>query len=151
MEAVLDGQPRPLNIDRAFANLDFERKGRRVRDELVSHPRVVDGGPGWRIVHLPTHPDHFYDVQRLEFDDTVVVATAGSCQVMSLVEGASIILETAEGMRQRFNYAETFVVPAAGSYRLINEGPVPAWVVKASVKPQAEWPGRWFDALRAGE
>ncbi|MBK9714049.1 MAG: class I mannose-6-phosphate isomerase [Kouleothrix sp.] len=152
MRLDLDGRPRPLNIARAFENLFFERKGARVCEELVSRPRVAREGPGWQVVHQPTHADHFYDVERLEFAGEIAVDTAGSCQIMSLVEGESLILETAAGMRQRFSYAETFVVPAAaGSYRLINQGSRPARVVKAFVKPQAEWAGRWYDALRAGD
>ena len=135
MRLDLDGKPRPLNIERAFQNLYFERNGQRAHAELVSKPYVLDQGEGWQLVHVPTHPVHFYDVHRLEFAHAVTVQIAGSCHILSLVEGQSIILETANGLRQRFNYAETFVVPAAaGSYRLLNEGNAPVKVVKAFMK-----------------
>jgi mannose-6-phosphate isomerase class I len=135
MRLDLEGKPRPLNIERAFANLYFDRKGAKARAELVSKPSVLETGPDWQLIHLPTHPDHFYDVHRFEFQSSVEAETHGSCHIMSLVEGESIVLETANGQRQRFNYAETFVVPAAaGHYRLINEGDEAAKVVKAFVK-----------------
>ncbi len=134
----LEGNLRPLNIARAYENLYFDRKGDRIREEFISRPSLLQAGEGWRIVHLPTHPEHFYDVHRLEFERAIDVETGNDCHVLSLVEGSSIILETAGGMRQRFNYAETFVVPAAaGSYRLIYEGTSMAKVVKAFVKKEA--------------
>ncbi len=134
----LDGKPRPLNIARAFDNLYFERQGQRVLDELISRPYTLSEGPGWRILHQPTHPAHFYDVHRLEFDRSIDIDTHDECHVLSLVEGSSVLLETAGGLRQRFNYAETFVVPAAAAhYRLINESDPTARVVKAFVKPEA--------------
>ncbi|MBZ0304192.1 MAG: class I mannose-6-phosphate isomerase, partial [Anaerolineae bacterium] len=135
MRLDLDGRPRPLNIPRAFDNLYFERKGPRVPDELLCKPVVIAAGADWQVVHLPTHPEHFYDVHRLEFATQVEVETAGSCQVMSLVEGRSILLETPDGLRQRFNYAETFVIPAAaGRFWLINEGDASVKVIKSFVK-----------------
>lgn len=134
----LDGKPRPLNIGRAFENLYFERQGKKVVEELISKPYVLEQGQGWRVIHQPTHPGHFYDVHRLEFSREIQLLTQNQCHVLALVEGSSIILETANGMRQRFNYTETFVVPAAaGSYKLVNEGSAEAQVVKAFVKPEA--------------
>lgn len=139
----LDGKPRPINIDRAFANLRFEMQGERVAQSLLSRPRVVEKGPDWQLIHLPTHPRHFYDIQRIEFDSVfharIDGATGHSVHIMSLVEGRSVLLESADGMVQRFNYAETFVVPAAaGSYRLINEGGERLKIVRAFVKPSFE-------------
>ncbi|HMO16303.1 MAG TPA: class I mannose-6-phosphate isomerase [Pirellulaceae bacterium] len=132
----LDGVPRPLNIDRAFDNLCFERQGESVTRQLVSHPRTIAEGEDWRVVHLPTHHEHFYDVHRYEFDTEVVAETNGSPHILMLVEGSSLFVETAHGMRERFNFVETFVVPAAaGSYKLINQGKGRAKVVMAFVKP----------------
>jgi mannose-6-phosphate isomerase class I len=131
----LQGKPRPLNIQRAFDNLYFERRGELVDRKLVAQSIVVDEGDDWQIHHLPTHPSHFYDVHRIEFNTAVDVRTEGSPHLLMLVEGTSLRLETCNGKRQRFNYAETFLVPAAADcYRLINVGTTPTKVVKAYLK-----------------
>jgi len=131
----LNGKPRPINIEHAFKNLDFSRKGKKVQDELISKEALIEKGDDWQLMHVPTHAEHFYDVHRLEFTDSVDVETNNKCHVLMLVEGDSIIVETKNGLRQRYNYAETFAVPAAaGSYKIINEGGDIAKVVKAFVK-----------------
>lgn len=131
----LNGKPRPINIDHAFNNLDFGRKGALVKEELISKPQVLAKGDDWQLVHMPTHAAHFYDVHRIEFINTVSIDTHGKCHVLMLVEGTSVIIETANGFRQRYNYAETFAIPAAsGSYKIIHEGNTTAKVVKAFVK-----------------
>ncbi len=37
----LDGNPRTLNIERAFANLYFDRQGARIQNEFVSKPAIL--------------------------------------------------------------------------------------------------------------
>ena len=140
MRLDLDGRPRPLNIERAFENLYFERAGERVKAELIAQPRLSASGQGWQRIHQPTHHHHFYDVERYELTGAVDVRTNGSCQIMSLVEGRSVLVETVHGQRQRFAFAETFVVPAAaGSFRLISEDGSPIKVIKSFVKPRSQW------------
>lgn len=131
----LNGKPRPINIDHAFNNLNFERKGRRVKQELISVPNVIETNEQYQLIHLPTHANHFYDIHRIEFLNEAEISTDNKCHILMLVEGSSILVITKNGQPQRFNYAETFVVPAAaGSYRLINEGEQTAKVIKAFVK-----------------
>lgn len=132
----LDGKPRPLNIERAFDNLNFERQGKKVQDELICKPYISDSGEDWHIVHLPTHREHFYDVERLEFTTSIPQNTNNQCHVLAVVEGEGVMLEIANGMQQHFHYAETFVVPAAaGSYKLVNQGKNKAKVIRAFIKP----------------
>lgn len=131
----LDGQPRPINIEHAFKNLDFDRKGEVVKEELISKPSVIEKGADWELIHLPTHHQHFYDVQRMEFDSEIKVNTNDTCHILMLVEGSTIQLKNVDGQVTEFHYAETFVVPAAAeSYTLINKGSNRAKVIKAFVK-----------------
>jgi mannose-6-phosphate isomerase class I len=131
----LDGKPRPINIEHAFNNLDFELKGERVANELISKPVVIEESANCELIHLPTTAAHFYDVHRIEFDGTVAIATANCCHVLMIVEGSGLLLETADGTKQEFAFAETFVIPAAAhSYTLTNLGQSRIKVVKAFLK-----------------
>lgn len=130
----LNGEPRAINIDHAFNNLKFDRKGDKVTEELISKQSVIEKGADWELVHVPTHKEHFYDVHRVEFDSEFTISTEGSCHVLMLVEGTSVEVE-ANGEKITYNYAETFVIPAvAGSYTLRNNGKERAKVVKAFLK-----------------
>ncbi|RBQ02736.1 class I mannose-6-phosphate isomerase [Pedobacter miscanthi] len=131
----LDGKPRPINIEHAFKNLDFSRKGNVVTQQLISKPSVIEKGIDWELIHLPTHEEHFYDVHRLEFESEITLKTNNTCHILMLVEGTAIKVKTTAGDITRFNYAETFVIPAAAqSYTLINTGKGRAKVIKAFVK-----------------
>jgi mannose-6-phosphate isomerase class I len=137
MRLGLDGQPRPINIDHAFNNLNFERKGNKVLEELISSPVVIDNGADWQLVHVPTHQAHFYDVHRIEFDSEITIETKNVCHILMLVEGSAISIETKNGTSSKFHYAETIVIPAAaGSYKITNTGSGRARVVKAFVKDE---------------
>lgn len=131
----LEGNPRPINIDHAFNNLDFSRKGDQVKEELISKQTLLEAGDDWQVIHLATHADHFYAVHRIEFSGKVKVQTANQCHILMLVEGSSVSVKTKNGKVHRFSYAETFFIPAAAEeYEVINEGTTGAKLIKAFIK-----------------
>jgi len=131
----LNGQPRTINIDRGMKNLQFDRKGTKVQEELISKPMIIDQGKDWILELLPTHRTHLYDVHRYTFNGKISVETAGKCHVLSLVEGSSVTIQTESGYSTSFNYAETFIIPAAsGTYTIKNESGSEVKLIKAFVK-----------------
>ncbi len=119
----LNGKMRPLNIDRAWKNLRFERQEAYTRDKLIPRPSVLREGEGWREVLVGDHEALFYRVHRYEFEQPVSAETEDRCHILNVVEGEAVIVETPNGQRARYNYAETFIIPAAAQrYRLIPVG-----------------------------
>lgn len=135
MRLDLDGMPRPINIEHAFHNLDFSRKGKKVKEELVSKPQLLKSDAHHQLELLPTHPEHFYSIHRITLIDELHVGTEGRCHLLMLVEGKQLTLKTSQGKTDVLHYAETFILPAAaGEYQLINESHQPIQIIKAFVK-----------------
>ena len=135
----MDGNPRPLNIDRAFDNLRLDRRGEKVLNELISKPYKCSDGKGWECMHLPTHKEHFYDIYRYHIHpfSAVDVDTQNLCHIMSLVEGEEVTVQTLNNYCAVFHYAETFFVPAAARrFSLKNTGENIIKVIVAFVNPE---------------
>ena len=131
----LDGMPRPLNVARGMENLCFDRKGEKVARELVARPRLLEQTAEWSLYHLPTHPNHSYDVWRYHVKGSVTVETGGKCHVLNLVDGVRAEIESESGERRAVHYAETVVVPAGCTrYRIVNRSVGEIMVVVAFMK-----------------
>jgi mannose-6-phosphate isomerase class I len=131
----LNGEPRPLNIDRGMDNLYFDRKGDSVVSDLISKPVILEEGIDWKLFHLPTHPSHLYDVIRYHFTKEILVCTMNKFHVLNLVEGNRIIVEISDNKGTEINYAETFIIPASiVNYRVTNLSNKPAILIIAYVK-----------------
>jgi mannose-6-phosphate isomerase class I len=134
MRAGLDGTPRAVQLDHAFANLDVRRRGAAVARELVPHTAEVRRGAGFAEYAIGHHPDLFFAVHRVHVDDVADDDTRGRFHVLNLVDGDEILIRTGSGREHRLAYAETIVVPAiVGAYSLVRTGGSPAKVVKAFV------------------
>ncbi|HEV8229333.1 MAG TPA: hypothetical protein VGQ86_05185, partial [Candidatus Limnocylindria bacterium] len=134
MRAGLDGTPRAVQLDHAFANLDVRRRGEAVVRELVPGAKPVRHGTGFAEYAIGRHPDLFFAVHRMHVDDVAEDDTRGRFHVLNLVDGDEVLVRTGSGREHRLAYAETIVVPAiVGAYSLVRTGCSPAKVVKAFV------------------
>ena len=117
----MDGKPRPINIERGKANIQWNRTTHWVKENLVNQIDALGSGDGWREERTGLHKREFIETRRHWFTKKVTHHTQEGVNVLTLVEGREIIVESPAGLFEPFivHYAETFIVPAAvGEYTI---------------------------------
>jgi hypothetical protein len=117
----LDGVPRPRHVEHALANIQWNRDTQWARRHLVGRVELLAEGDGWREERTGLHELEFVEVRRHWFSGPVDHDTAGTVNVLNLVEGAAAVIESPAGAFDPLtvHYAETVIVPAAvGPYRI---------------------------------
>ena len=121
----LDGLPRPINVERGVQNIAWERDEHYVQQHLHNNVQSVAAGDGWREERTGLHEREFIETRRHWFTGTVPHDTEGGVNVINLVEGREVVVESPTGAFEPFvvHYAETFIVPAAvGAYTIRPHG-----------------------------
>lgn len=140
----LDGRPRPIHLDHALRNVQWDRDAAWTRENLVGQVEQVAAGEGWVEERTGLHALEFIEVRRHWFDGPVPHDTEGTVNVLNLVQGAEAVVESPDGAFAPFvvHFAETFIVPAAvGPYVVRPHGPGVGQrlaTVKASVRGTAQ-------------
>jgi mannose-6-phosphate isomerase class I len=122
----LDGLPRPINLERGKANIAWDRDTEWTRENLINRVQPVSEGEGWREERTGLHDREFIETRRHWFTGTVQHHTDGGVNVLNLVEGDEVIIESPAGAFEPYviHYAETFIVPAdVGPYTIRPHGP----------------------------
>ena len=121
----LDGRPRPIHLEHGLANIQWDRTATWVRENLINAVRPHDRGEGWREERTGLHALEFIETRRHWFTGRVPHDTAGTVNVLNLVEGDTVVVESPDQAFAPFrvHYAETFIVPAAvGRYTIRPDG-----------------------------
>lgn len=123
----LDGKPRPINVERGKEVIDWERDTEFVEKYLKNHIQTVATGDGWVEEKTGLHENEFIETRRHWFTKSVIHQTNNSVNVLNLIEGDKVIVESTTNVFEPFvvHYAETFIVPACvGEYKIspVNNG-----------------------------
>ena len=136
----MDGKPRPINIEHGKNVIQWERTSTWTRENLVNRIEKVEEGDGWIEERTGLHELEFIETRRHWFSKKVEHNTQGVVNVICLVEGEEIIVESPGNEFEPFiiHYAEVFIVPAiVGKYSIMpfgdSEGQKCA-TIKASVR-----------------
>jgi hypothetical protein len=139
----LDGRPRPLNIAHGERTIQWNRTESWVKRELLNRVEKIAEGEGWTEERTGLHEREFIETRRHWFTAAVHHRTGGGVNVLNLVEGREVTVESPHHAFEPFvvHYAETFIVPAAVDEYIIrpsgkSEGQRCA-TVKAYVRNQA--------------
>ncbi|MDR3141523.1 MAG: class I mannose-6-phosphate isomerase [Tannerellaceae bacterium] len=136
----LDGLPRPINIEHGSHVIQWERQTGFVQQQLVNRITPLAEGDGWKEERTGLHENEFIETRRYWFTKKIPLQTAGSVNVLNLIEGDEIVIESPAQSFESFvvHYAETFIIPACAGEYTIRPGDSSrskrCGVIKASVR-----------------
>jgi mannose-6-phosphate isomerase class I len=133
----LDGEPRPVHLDHGRESIQWDRKTGWVRQNLVNRFEAVTSRDGWHEERTGLHEREFIETRRHWFTGKVEHDTSGGVNVLNLVEGPEVVVESPHEAFEPLvvHYAETFIVPAAvGQYTVRPTQPGRCSTVKAYVR-----------------
>lgn len=137
----LDGRPRPINIEHGAQVIQWDRTTQWTQKNLINRVDPINEGDGWKEERTGLHEKEFIETRRHWFSKTVSHNTQGNLNVLNLVEGEEVTVESPNGAFEPFvvHYAETFIVPASvGPYNITPSGAAlnkQCGTVKAFVRP----------------
>lgn len=121
----LDGLPRPINIGHGSKVIQWERDTEFARHDLINQVEPVAEGEGWSEERTGLHENEFIETRRHWFTGKVEHYTGGSVNVLNVIEGDELIVESPSEAFEPFivHYAETFIIPASvGQYTICPYG-----------------------------
>ena len=136
----LDGKPRPINVQRGKEVIDWSRDTEYSKKKLVNRFELIAQGDGWKEEKTGLHRNEFIETRRHTFSKPVTHYTDESVNVLNLVDGEEIIVESPTNAFEPMiiHYAETFIIPAyVGEYIIRPHGASEGkecMTIKASVR-----------------
>ena len=125
----LDGLPRPVHIDHGEKNIRMDRTTAYVLEHQVDRADAphenLSSQPGVTEERTGLHELEFIETRRHWFSDSATLVTHESVNMLNLVEGESVTVESLDGSFEPYviHYGETFIVPeCVGDYVLRNAG-----------------------------
>jgi hypothetical protein len=133
----LDGQPRPIHISHGREVLDESRRTAWVSKNLINQVETLESGNGWKEERTGLHKREFIETRRHYFSDKLLHKTHDSVEVLNLVEGREVTIESPQDLFEPFvvHYAETFIIPA--------------FIKEYTVRPSGESEGRECMTIKA--
>lgn len=138
----LNGKPRPISLEHGKNSIQWNRTASWTSNNIINQIELVAQGDGWREERTGLHEESFIETRRHWFNKKVTHVTNGSVNILNLVEGDKVVVESPTGAFAPFiiHYAETFIVPAAvQSYtiRPYDDQPTKEYAtIKASVRTE---------------
>ncbi len=121
----LDGKPRPINIEHGKNVIDWGRDEDWVKENLFNNVEEISVNGHSREESTGLFNTQFIETRRHWFDSKVTHYTHGNLNVVNLVEGEEVVVESPDGLFEPYlvHYAETFIVPAhVPSYSITPSG-----------------------------